>query len=171
MRNEKSGCLKYVDGEVIFTEGSTGKEMYMILRGTVEVSQRVGERNESIAILRAGGFFGEMSPLIGKPRFATITAMGEVSLRAFSLDEMFHDMQTNEQFMKDVCFRLAERLRYTTSQLNIALLESHFTQEEDFRTTEINYLREVVQEKDNEIEELEKQLELTKRGRSLLRRR
>lgn len=64
----------YAPGEVIIHEGEAGSEMFMLLRGEV----RVSVRNQEVAQLRAGAFFGEVSLLTGEPRTATVQAITEV---------------------------------------------------------------------------------------------
>ncbi|KAJ3407149.1 hypothetical protein HDU80_009507 [Chytriomyces hyalinus] len=57
-------------GQVIFTRGEIGKEMYFISQGTVEVLIGPGNRNE----LSAGSFFGEIALIDNLPRSATVIA-------------------------------------------------------------------------------------------------
>ncbi|KAI8838255.1 cyclic nucleotide-binding-like protein [Chytriomyces cf. hyalinus JEL632] len=57
-------------GQVIFTRGEIGKEMYFISQGTVEVLIGPSNRNE----LSAGSFFGEIALIDNLPRSATVIA-------------------------------------------------------------------------------------------------
>lgn len=160
MRSEESA--HYADGDVIFKEGSRGEDVYIILSGKVEVSQRVGDDSIPIATLEEGDFFGEAAPLTGEPRSATITAVTDVSLRTRSLDDMFHDMENDRQFMVNVCQRLASRLKHANSQIRDLLLRSRASEEVDPRAPMIGYLRDKTREKDKLIESLRKQIELSK---------
>ena len=53
----------YEDGEVIFDEGSSGDEMYVIHSGKVELSRTVDNEKETLAVLGKDSFFGEMALL------------------------------------------------------------------------------------------------------------
>ncbi|MFC1714014.1 Crp/Fnr family transcriptional regulator [Candidatus Poribacteria bacterium] len=156
--------VQYKAGDAIFTEGTTGKEIYMIIDGKVEVSQRVGGKNETIATMEKGDFFGEMGPITNSPRFATTIAMENVSLEKLSLEEMLWDMHNNRELMKDMFTRMVKRLRDTTSQLNIQMVRNRPT-ETDTRATKVSYLRKKLEERDAEVENLKKQLELPGRYR------
>jgi serine/threonine protein phosphatase PrpC/CRP-like cAMP-binding protein len=67
-------------GQAIIHEGEAGDELFVIFRGKVEV--RKG--GMAIAMLRAGGHFGEMGLVDQAPRSATVTALEETS--AISID-------------------------------------------------------------------------------------
>lgn len=61
--------LKFKKGDVIITEGDAGKNLYIIISGSVDV---IGTEGISIATLGTGEIFGEMSLLSGDPVGATI---------------------------------------------------------------------------------------------------
>jgi potassium-dependent mechanosensitive channel len=68
------GYRKYIDvGEVICREGEPSEEFYIILSGAVEIFSE--KNNQTIATLREGEFFGEISLLTGTPRTATVRAL------------------------------------------------------------------------------------------------
>jgi voltage-gated potassium channel len=74
-------------GEVVFREGETGREMYLISRGTVEVLTKAS--GGVIATLTEGEFFGEMALLLNQPRGATVRAVGYCDL--YTLDKATFD--------------------------------------------------------------------------------
>jgi CRP-like cAMP-binding protein len=66
-------------GTVIIREGDAGQGLFVVLAGEVEVSKRAAEGGESakevtLARLRAGELFGEMSLLNNQPTTATVRA-------------------------------------------------------------------------------------------------
>jgi CRP-like cAMP-binding protein len=62
-------------GTVIIREGDAGQGLFVVLSGEVEVSkQQAGGGEMSLARLRAGDVFGEMSLLTNQPTSATVTA-------------------------------------------------------------------------------------------------
>ena len=71
-------------GQVVFEEDSTGREVYLIVEGLVEVVK--GHDAEEMVIARSGpgDFFGEMALIEDRPRFATIRALEPTRLLEFS---------------------------------------------------------------------------------------
>ncbi len=78
-------ALHYAAGERILTQGDPGDSLFLIDRGEVEVSARVGAASRSLARLMEGQFFGEMALLTGETRSATVSAVTDVDL--FVLDK------------------------------------------------------------------------------------
>jgi CRP-like cAMP-binding protein len=60
--------------DVIFEEGSTGRELFVVLEGEVEIAKLDGARKTSIIKLGKGEFFGEMAVIDGSARSATAIA-------------------------------------------------------------------------------------------------
>jgi CRP/FNR family transcriptional regulator, cyclic AMP receptor protein len=65
----------YKKADVIFSESSLGKEMYIVYAGRVGLYTRdTAERSKLLAIMEAGDFFGEMALVDDSPRSATAVA-------------------------------------------------------------------------------------------------
>jgi CRP/FNR family transcriptional regulator, cyclic AMP receptor protein len=60
----------YPEGAVFVKEGARSEQLFVILEG----SARVIRRGRTVARIRAGDFFGEISLLDGQPRTATVIA-------------------------------------------------------------------------------------------------
>jgi CRP/FNR family cyclic AMP-dependent transcriptional regulator len=61
--------------QVIFREGETGHEMYVVLEGRVMISKFIpGAGEEALAFLERGGYFGEMALIDNEPRSADAKA-------------------------------------------------------------------------------------------------
>jgi CRP/FNR family transcriptional regulator, cyclic AMP receptor protein len=63
-------------GKVLVREGEWGRELYVILRGTAEVTRE----GKKLTELVPGDFFGEMAFLSGSRRTATIAARSDMRL-------------------------------------------------------------------------------------------
>jgi CRP/FNR family transcriptional regulator, cyclic AMP receptor protein len=68
-------CINEYDaGHVIFEEGSTGRELFVVLDGQVEIARVNGASKTVIVTLGKGEFFGEMAVIDGSSRSATAIA-------------------------------------------------------------------------------------------------
>ena len=71
-------CINEFDvGEVIFEEGSTGRDLYVVLDGKVDIAKVNGPNKTVIVTLGKGEFFGEMAVIDGSSRSATAIAASE----------------------------------------------------------------------------------------------
>lgn len=75
--------LRIEPGTVIVREGDEGDRFYMLVEGTLEVSQEGATLSE----MEPGGYFGEIALLRDIPRTATVTAKTPVVLYALDRDE------------------------------------------------------------------------------------
>jgi CRP-like cAMP-binding protein len=76
----------YRDGEDIVRQGKTGDCMYVVQGGRVEVVQVSKKgREQHLAFLEAGDFFGEMAVFEKEVRSATVRAAGEA--RVLKIDK------------------------------------------------------------------------------------
>jgi CRP/FNR family transcriptional regulator, cyclic AMP receptor protein len=68
-------CINEFDvDDVIFEEGSTGRELFVVLEGQVEIAKMNGTAKTVIVTLGKGEFFGEMAVIDGSSRSATAIA-------------------------------------------------------------------------------------------------
>lgn len=68
-------CINEYDvGDVIFEEGSTGRELFVVLEGKVDIVKITGATRTLIVTLGKGEFFGEMAVIDGSSRSATTIA-------------------------------------------------------------------------------------------------
>ena len=65
-------CInEYAASEVIFEEGSTGRELFVVLDGKVDIVKNSGADRAVIVTLGKGEFFGEMAVIDGSSRSAS----------------------------------------------------------------------------------------------------
>ena len=61
-------CINEYDvGDVIFEEGSTGRELYVVLDGKIDIVKDSGATRTTIVTLGKGEFFGEMAVIEARP--------------------------------------------------------------------------------------------------------
>jgi CRP-like cAMP-binding protein len=96
-------------GKVLAAEGSGGHEFFVILDGTVRITQ--GSRH--LADLGSGDFFGELAMIANVPRTATATATTAANLLVVAHREfttlLADQPRIRDKVMIAVARRLAER--------------------------------------------------------------
>ena len=98
-------------GTVIFREGESGHEMYIIHEGKVKITKKIRAMETILAELDQGDFFGEMAMLEKEARSATATAATDVKLLV--IDEKTFDttIRNNPDVAIRIMRKMAERLR------------------------------------------------------------
>jgi CRP-like cAMP-binding protein len=66
-------------GTLMFIEGETGREMFILRTGKVKILKQEGDRTVELAVLGPGSVLGELSLLDNQPRGATAQVIEEVS--------------------------------------------------------------------------------------------
>jgi CRP/FNR family cyclic AMP-dependent transcriptional regulator len=102
-------------GEVLAREGRIGREFFLILSGTVAVSQK-GRR---VNTLGPGDFFGELAAMNPGPRNATVTALSDLEILIIGPRE-FAAMADIPGFRDALLKSMARRLRTVDAQLAAA---------------------------------------------------
>lgn len=87
--------VQLAHGQKLFRQGDASDVVYAIERGSVEVVRELADGGEELlTVLSAPGYVGELGPLLGFPRSATVRARGETVLRAYTAAE-FKDRATH----------------------------------------------------------------------------
>jgi CRP/FNR family transcriptional regulator, cyclic AMP receptor protein len=83
-------------GQVLFREGETGQEMFLVRHGTMVVSKRVaGTVEQVLARIPTADFFGEMALFDPAPRSATLQAETDVVLLVLDRAHLQQLIETN----------------------------------------------------------------------------
>ena len=80
----KDAGKDFPKGTVLFKEGDTGAEMYLINSGEVRLSRKTKQGIVVLATLGFGEFFGEMSVITNKPRTITAETTSDCRLNVIS---------------------------------------------------------------------------------------
>lgn len=107
---------EFLEGELIFKEGERGDEIYLIEKGEVEIFKEIEGKEKTIAILKEGEVFGEMSALDGKPRSASARALKDTVLRIINREALIEYIKQNP-FIEYLINTLIERLRIADEQI------------------------------------------------------
>ncbi len=104
-------------GEVIFKEGDTGDQMFIIQDGNVKVTRSLGGREHVLSTLGKGDFFGEMAIINNIRRTATVTATSEVHLLAFNREGFLSMVTKNAKIALNIIDKLCRRLQNMNTQI------------------------------------------------------
>jgi small-conductance mechanosensitive channel/CRP-like cAMP-binding protein len=85
----------YLPGELVVREGEPGEELFVIIEGEADVLIKTGDQTTSVATLKKGQFFGEMSLLTGAPRSATVQAKSQLTVTVVGKDAMSQVISRN----------------------------------------------------------------------------
>src|SRR6202011_889093 len=82
--------LSFRKGRVIFREGESSDALYVIEKGSVEISALIGPRERRVfAIFGVGDYFGEIAVIDSKPRSATAIAKADTVVSRISRDKVW----------------------------------------------------------------------------------
>jgi CRP-like cAMP-binding protein len=100
------------EGEVILREGRLGRELFIILDGTVVVTKAGRVVNQ----WGPGGYFGELAAIEGVPRNATVTATSDLDVLIVGPRE-FEAMMDIPGFRNALLVGMSRRIREADDKL------------------------------------------------------
>jgi CRP-like cAMP-binding protein len=104
---------RYGKSEIIFEQGSTASEMYLIHKGRVLLSVLQNETQRvPLAVLNPGDFFGEMALVDDSPRSATASAVDDdTELIVMDRTRFLFMVRQQPEFALSLMHTLCRRLR------------------------------------------------------------
>jgi CRP/FNR family cyclic AMP-dependent transcriptional regulator len=106
-------CINEFDvGDVIFEEGSTGRELFVVLDGRIDIVKKSGASKTVIVTLSKGEFFGEMAVIDGSARSATaVSAAPKTRVMRINHARFVYLVSQQPAFALMVMDALSKRLR------------------------------------------------------------
>ncbi len=103
---------RLVRGDVLFNEGETPDELFVVLRGRIAIANRSFDGRESVlALMERGDLFGEMGMLDGLPRSAEGRALESSEVLVLGYEPVRALLERQPQLLWGVVRLLADRLR------------------------------------------------------------
>jgi CRP/FNR family cyclic AMP-dependent transcriptional regulator len=99
-------------GRAVFREGEEGDQMFIIQAGRVKVVRSIAGKEQILAVLGKGDFFGEMALLTKTKRTATVMALEPVRLLAFDREGFLNMINKNPKIALNVIDKLCRRLQH-----------------------------------------------------------
>jgi CRP/FNR family transcriptional regulator, cyclic AMP receptor protein len=109
-------------GEVLFREGESGSQMFVLQSGKVRLTRMVRGEEQFLADLGPGEFFGEMSILNDKPRSATAVVLEDAQLLALDSKTFEAMIRTNTEIAVRMIKKIAGRLDAANERIENLLL-------------------------------------------------
>ena len=103
-------------GETIIREGEMADEMYVILRGQVDVKDRTGK---VVKTLKDGDCFGEIGLIMATPRTATVVAKTQCDLFVLKRADFSRILRDHHQFAETMTRVAKERYDVTVSSAEL----------------------------------------------------
>jgi len=98
------------EGEILFKEGETGSEMFILLEGELQVFKE----SRIIAVIRGGDYVGEMAIIETKPRSATVLTMAPSRLLVVTREQFQEYLARQPQSLVSMMKTLSGRIRKDT---------------------------------------------------------
>lgn len=109
-------------GQVLFREGDSGREMFVIQAGKVRLTRTIRGQEKLLAEIGAGEFFGEMSIINDKPRTASAVVIEDAQLLVLDPKTFEAMIKANTEIAVRMIKKLARRLDDANAQIENLLL-------------------------------------------------
>ena len=103
----------------VFEKGDQGSSLYIIIDGSIRIHDAydVQKASKTLAILKEGDFFGELSILGNELRSASATAVDDSVLLEIGQEPFHRMLMENFDLSKNLISTLADRIRQLTNKL------------------------------------------------------
>ena len=108
-------------GEVLFREGESGEEMFVVQSGLIRITKSFGGEERPLATLGRGEFIGEMAILNDKPRTATATVVEDAKCLVIGAKTLEMMISKNSEIAFRLIKKLARRLDSADELVQILL--------------------------------------------------
>ena len=109
----------FEDGACIFEEGDTGRDLYIIQFGSVQIRKKTPAGEVEMAVFQKGDFFGDMALLQSLPRYASAYALGNTRLLILKPAGFLLKIRRDPTF----AFEMLQQLSYRVKMTNDRMLE------------------------------------------------
>src|ERR1700704_107654 len=141
-QEEYEEALSILRGERVIEEGAEGDSMFILLRGTAQVSISKNGSLIPVATLNSGDCFGEMSLLTGEPRSATVRADADCYVMEIGKPVMAEVLRESPGCLEQLSDLLAQRKMRTEGILKDAGAPAEQTaKENEYRATFLKRLK------------------------------
>lgn len=109
---------RYGGHEQIIDRQSEGTEICFVVEGAVRIGiYSLSGREVTLEDVPAGGFFGELAAIDGKPRSASVMAIEHALVAALPGEDFRRLMEGHPKIAMQVMYRLAQMVRQSTGRI------------------------------------------------------
>ena len=95
--------------ESIFQEKSEGNALFIIVKGSIRITKKIGkERDKELAVLQGGDMFGEMALVDGKPTSASATSREETEILLINKEDFDYLLSDDKDFALKILMKIAQ---------------------------------------------------------------
>lgn len=116
---------------MIFTEGDSGRDLFIVQRGAVEIRKRTAGGEIALARFGRGHFFGELALVHSLPRSASAVAVGQTRLLVLQPGGFLLKIRRDPTFAFEMIQQLSHRVKVSNDRL-VGLLEKSPAEAEAF---------------------------------------
>lgn len=113
---------EFTDGEYIFREGDTSRDLYIVQSGKVVIKKTAPSGDMEIAEFNKGDFFGDISLLQSVPRYAAAIAKGPTKLLVLKPAGFLLKIRRDPTFAFEMLQQMSFRVRVAGDRL-LALVQ------------------------------------------------
>ena len=92
-----SGLYSYPGGFRLIEQGDSGRDVFIIYAGRIEVTQSFGSAAATVATLQSGDVLGEMALLTGDARKATATVLEGAQVYRLAFQDIQYILHNNPE--------------------------------------------------------------------------
>ncbi len=112
--------VRLADGDVLFHRGEPGDALYVVESGRARVfTLDEAGRELTLNVMEPGEAFGEMALLDGRPRSASVAAVGSTTLRCLRREDFLASVHTSPELTNTVIRLVSERARHMTEYIEL----------------------------------------------------
>jgi len=108
----------FQNGEMLMTEGDTGEEAYLILKGSVRVVKERAGKKIVLGLLKSGDIVGEMSLIRKEKRSASVEAVEQTQAAVLNREVLSQNLKKLPPYMEKIVSTLTDRLRIANEKIH-----------------------------------------------------
>jgi hypothetical protein len=114
---EKAMHRSFTYGENVVEEGETGDSMFVIKKGEARVTSNILGKYVELATLKEGDIFGEMVFLSGRPRTASVVAVGDLEVLEVTSELLQEVVENNPEVQNRIAEFFYSRVQDTLKKV------------------------------------------------------
>ncbi|MFM7061372.1 MAG: Crp/Fnr family transcriptional regulator [Actinomycetes bacterium] len=115
---ERAVVERVAKGQAVFDEGDEADRLFVVTEGRIAIASRASDGRETlVAVMEAGGLFGELGLFDGEPRSADARALTDAEVLSVDYASVRAAFEARPELLWLVVRLLAQRLRATDEAL------------------------------------------------------